>query len=65
MGIIFTVCNLPTCKLSIVVSFEVSIFDIGKCHKRSNIVLIFFLMNKLNVFLPIPLILSKLDNKYS
>ena len=52
-------------KLSISVSSAVSILDIGKCHNRSKIVKIFFLLNELNVFLPTPLIVLMGDNKYS
>ena len=44
---------------------EVSILEIGKCHNKSNIVLIFFLKNNCIVLFPIPLILSNEDNKYS
>ena len=64
-GISFTDWSFPISRFLKSVVLDVSIFEIGKCHNKSNIVLIFFLKNNCIVLLPIPLILSKGDNKYS
>ena len=41
---------------SIFVTFEFSILLVGRCHNKSKIVFIFFLLNNWVVFFPIPLI---------
>ena len=65
IGINLIDCAFPTWRSFISVVLEVSILEIGKCHNKSNIVLIFFLENSWKVLFPIPFILSNEDNKYS
>ena len=55
-GVNLIVCNLPICISPTFVTFEFSILLVGKCHNKSKIVFIFFLLNNWLVFFPIPLI---------